>query len=92
VIDKLQKSSLAILLWFALYVVAWGKVFDIVWPPQVRMSRSLNGTWPIDVPALLPLIAWVVDHSFSYITLVRENQGSPLPTRRLLAGILTSVF
>ena len=59
-VDKLQKSSLAILLWFALYVVAWGKVFDIVWPPEVRMSRRLNGIWPIDVPAPLPLIAWAV--------------------------------
>jgi hypothetical protein len=58
-IDKIQKGSLAILLWFALYILAWGWVFDLVWPPQVRLSRRLDGTWPTDASPSLPLIAWV---------------------------------
>jgi hypothetical protein len=57
VIAKLQKGSLAVLLWFAIYVYAWQWIFDIVWPRQVHMAGYRNNTLPIDVPLPIPLMA-----------------------------------
>ena len=62
-IDRIQKGSLAILLWCVIYVFIFGQVFDNVWPPQRRLAGRLNGTYAIDVTPPLPLIAWVLIYS-----------------------------
>ena len=58
VIDSIQKGSLAVLLWFGVYVLAWEWIVDIVWPPRAKLAAMLSGKYGIDGPPPLPLIAW----------------------------------
>lgn len=66
-IGTLQKGSLAVFVWFALFLSTSAVVHRIVWPQERRIAATVVDHSPIDVP---PMPVWAYMSIYAVPTIV----------------------